>query len=111
MRRFPSLLWMGLGVAGLLIFTPASGFADSGSELYTANCAKCHGADGHADTPVGKAMKVPPLATPKWAADDDTDALIAAFHANPKHKAVASKVTDDDLRAIAVHVRALAAAK
>lgn len=98
-------------VQSLNFEAPLSSYAERGKMLFEANCAKCHGADGHADTPVGKAMKVPPLATPKWAADDDTDALIAAFHANPKHKAVASKVTDDDLRAIAVHVRALAAAK
>ena len=69
------------------------------------------GADGRAQTPVGKAMKVTSLAEPKWAEADTADALVAAFRANPKHKSVASKVTDDDLRVISVHVRRLASAE
>jgi mono/diheme cytochrome c family protein len=111
MRQFSARLTLTLGLVGPLLFTPASGFADAGSDLYAANCAKCHGAPGPADTPVGKAMKVAPLVDPQWAAEDSADALVAAFRANPKHKAMASKVSDDDLRAIAVHVRALASSE
>jgi mono/diheme cytochrome c family protein len=95
---------------GLLAFGATLASAADGDALYAANCAKCHGADGRAQTPVGKAMKAASLVDPKWASKDSTDALITAFHANPKHKAVAGKVSDDDLKAIAVHVQALAAA-
>ena len=84
--------------------------AGDGEALYGDHCAKCHGADGRADTPVGKAMKVPSLVDPKWTSADTAEALVTAFHANPKHKAVESKVTDDELRAIATHVAKLAAA-
>jgi hypothetical protein len=56
-------------------------------------------------------MKVPSLVDPKWAAEGSADALVASFRANLKHKSVASKVSDDDLRAIAVHVRGLAPAE
>jgi len=94
---------------GLLLFGPGPAWAGEGAALYAANCAKCHGADGRAETPVGKAMKVASLVDPKWAAEGSADALVAAFRANPKHKAVASNVSDADLRAIAVHVRGLAA--
>jgi mono/diheme cytochrome c family protein len=31
-----------------------------GEATYTAICASCHGADGNADTPIGRAMKPPP---------------------------------------------------
>jgi len=108
MRAASALLAEALAVLGLFAFAPSFARAEEGAKLYEANCAKCHGADGRADTPMGKAMKAASLVDPKWAAPDSGAALVAAFHANPKHKAIASKVSDDDLRAIAVHVRALA---
>jgi mono/diheme cytochrome c family protein len=98
-----------LAIAGLACLTAAAADAPGdGAKLYDANCVKCHGADGHGDTPMGKAMKAKSLVDPKWTAADSADAVVSAFRANPKHKSVASKVSDDDLRLIAVHVRALA---
>ena len=99
-----------LAIAGLAYPIVAAAEPGDGAKLYEANCAKCHGADGHGDTPMGKAMKAASLVAPKWAAQDSADAVVSAFRANPKHKSVASKVSDDDLRAIAVHIRALAGA-
>lgn len=110
MHRSLGFVALILGSLGLLAAATVLAEDMDGKALYDANCAKCHGADGHADTAVGKAMKVPSLVDPKWAAEDSTDALIAAFHANPKHKAVAKNVNDDDLTAIAGHIRELASA-
>ena len=98
-----------LAIAGLACLVAAAADAPgAGTKLYEANCVKCHGADGHGDTPMGKAMKAKSLVDPKWAAEDASDAVVTAFRANPKHKSVASKVSDDDLRLIAVHLRSLA---
>ncbi len=94
-------------VAGLATL---AGGSDAGEELYAANCAKCHGDDGRAQTPVGKAMKATSLVDPQWAAEDSASALVSAFRENSKHKAIAGKLSDEDLLAIAGHVRQLASA-
>ena len=99
-----------LTLALLTAATSGLARAGDGEALYGEHCATCHGVDGRADTPVGKAMKVSSLVDPKWTSADTAEALVTAFHANPKHKAVGSKVTDDDLRTIATHVAKLAAA-
>ncbi len=102
---------LALTFALTLLAAVTSGLAQAGDgeALSGEHCATCHGADGRADTPVGKALKVPSLADPEWTSADAAEALVTAFHANPKHKTVESKVTDDELRAIATHIAKLAA--
>ena len=71
--------------------------ADDGAALYAKNCAKCHGADGKADTPAGKAMKAPALAGTSLTAEQ----VVAKLRASAKHKSVVGKLSDADLTAIA----------
>ena len=111
MQRSSGRLKAVLSILGSLLLASVSASADDGAALYDAHCAQCHGADGRADTAMGRAMKVASLVDSKWAAEGSGEALVAAFRANTKHKAVASKVSDDDLRAIAVHVRGFAPAE
>jgi mono/diheme cytochrome c family protein len=93
--------------AAAFLVSSAAWAADS---AYEANCAKCHGADGKADTPVGKAMKVPALITPEWAADDAPAKITTFVSGSDKHKAVAEKLSAEDLEAAAQTVQAMAAA-
>jgi mono/diheme cytochrome c family protein len=80
-----------------------------GAALYQANCAKCHGDDGKADTAVGKAMKAPSLiASP--AANGDTAALAERIRSSDKHKSITSKLSPAELTAIAGAVHDMAAA-
>jgi mono/diheme cytochrome c family protein len=95
-------------LCGIALSIGTTALAADGTALYEANCAKCHGADGNADTPVAKAMKAPALTTDKWAGVDATAAIVSAVKAGDKHKAVAGKLSDEDLEAIAQHVRSLA---
>jgi mono/diheme cytochrome c family protein len=35
-------------------------------ELFNRNCARCHGADGRGDTPLGHIYKAPDFTDPEW---------------------------------------------
>lgn len=69
-----------------------------GDEPYRMQCAKCHGDDGAADTPVGRAMKVPSLVGSEWA-DAEASAICDAVREVSKHKAVLGKLDDEALAA------------
>ena len=85
--------------------------AADGAAVYGANCAKCHGDTGHADTPVGKMLKAPALAGDAKVAATAQDDLVNLIKANPKHKAFIDKLSADDLGAAATHVKQLAGGK
>ncbi len=36
------------------------------SDLFRSNCARCHGADGRGDTPLGHTYKAPDFTDPEW---------------------------------------------
>ena len=98
-------------IAALPLFVASISLAADGAAIFKQNCASCHGATGHADTPAGKALKVPPLAgDAKVAGMSDAD-VTAAIKANPKHGAMLKKLSDDDIAAVATYVKGLAAAK
>ena len=51
------------------------------NDLYRTNCARCHGAEGHGDTPLGRTFNAPDFTDQKWwqehAAMTDTRSLAA----------------------------------
>jgi len=92
-RVFLSLLVAG----GALAFTGALAGAQDGAALYTNNCAGCHGPDGKAETAVAKAMKVPPLAGKGLTPEQ----VMAKLKSIDRHKALAAKLSDAEITAIA----------
>ena len=98
-------------MAALPLSVASISLAADGAAIFKQNCATCHGATGHADTPAGKSLKVPALAgDAKVAGMSDAD-VAAAIKANAKHAAVLKKLKDDDIAAVAAYVKGLAAAK
>jgi mono/diheme cytochrome c family protein len=98
------------GLFFLIIGAASPASAADGKALYEANCAKCHGANGAADTPVAKAMKVPSLRDPRLAGEGGAALVTQAIRSNPKHQPVSGALDDASLAAVAEYVRTLAAA-
>lgn len=94
-----------IATVALLLVTTTTWAAD-GAAVYKANCAKCHGDSGKADSPAGKAMKVPAFEA-KLATMSDAD-IAKQVKGSPKHAAVLKAVGDEDLAAAAAHVKQLA---
>ena len=46
--------------------SPAQARGEKVLDLYRTNCARCHGADGRGDTPLGHTYKSPDFTDPEW---------------------------------------------
>jgi mono/diheme cytochrome c family protein len=91
-----------------LLLVGSAAFAADGAAIYKEQCAKCHGDTGHADTTIGKAMKVPALvgdANIQKMSDADVAARIKG---NAKHPPTIKSLSDDDINAVAAYVKQLA---
>jgi mono/diheme cytochrome c family protein len=77
------------------------------------NCAQCHGADGRADTKMGKVLSAKDLTDPKvQAAFTDakaTQSIKEGVKQNGKTtmKAFGGKLTDEEIKALVAYVRTL----
>jgi len=99
------------GVAALLLATGA--FAADGAAVYKSHCAKCHGETGKADTPAGKALKVPALAGDAKVSGSSVADLVTAIKGNEKHgkAGVLKGMSDADVEAAATQAKTLAGGK
>jgi cytochrome c6 len=96
-----------LAVAVMLVCSSAA-FAQDGAKLYDANkCASCHGPDGSANVPAGKALKARDFHSPDVQSQSDAD--LAAVISNGKNKmpAYAKQLKPADIAALVAYTRAL----
>jgi mono/diheme cytochrome c family protein len=97
-----------IGTAALLLAAGSAASAADGDAIFKAQCAKCHGETGKADTTIAKAMKIPALAgdanVQKMAEAD----IVAKIKANAKHPGPIKGMSEEDLNAVAAHVKKLA---
>jgi cytochrome c len=104
MRKGVSLI----GAAALLLGTVSIASAGDGAAVYKEQCAKCHGETGKADTSIGKAMKIPALAGDEKVQKMSEADIVARIKENAKHPAPVKGLKDDDMNAVAGHVKVLA---
>ncbi len=92
---------------------PAAAAAISGETVYNEKgCVTCHGAQGKGDGPVGAALKPKPrnFADAKWKNGTELAAVIKSIENGiPGSGMTAYKgvLTDDEIKAVAEHVRKL----
>ena len=95
-------------IAILAATTVTSAFAQgAGADTFKSKCAMCHGADGLASGPAGKALQVPAFNSP--AAAKATTAEMIAITTNGKGKmpAYAGKLTDAQIKDVVAYVKTL----
>ena len=89
----------------------ASSYVD-GKAVYAKNCQSCHGADGHGETPAGRALKAVSLIDPKWATPEVIPAVEKAIREGvPRMPTMKAKLTAEEIAAVARYAQQLASGK
>lgn len=91
----------------VLIAAPAIFAAEDGAAVYKAKCAMCHGASGQGDTPMGKTLKVKNLSSPDVQKQSDADLTRTVSKGKGKMPSFATKLTEDQIKAVIGFVRTL----
>jgi cytochrome c6 len=90
-----------------LVSSPARAQEDAAA-LFKSKCAACHGADGSANTPVGKSMKIRDFHSPDVQKETDeqlTEMITAGKGAMPSYK---GKLTDAQIKSLVGYIRTMA---
>jgi mono/diheme cytochrome c family protein len=81
---------------------------DNGAKLYAANkCASCHGPDGNANVPAGKALKARDFHSPDVQGQSDADLSAVISSGKNKMPAYAKQLKPEEIAELAAYSRAL----
>jgi cytochrome c6 len=94
--------------AAIFVFSFAARAQDDGAKLYAANkCASCHGPDGAANVPAGKALKARDFHSPDVQSQSDADLSAVIATGKNKMPAYGKQLKPADIAALAAYSRAL----
>ena len=90
----------------MFLVTTARAQGDA-AKNYTAKCATCHGADGNASTPAGKALKARYFHSPD--VQNETDEVLVQFISTGKNKmpAYGKQLKEAEIKDLVAYCRAL----
>src|SRR5438105_281457 len=91
-----------LGTAGP--FTSTVEAQRGGAAIYAQNCARCHGADGRAQTPKGRQTDAVDFTSDDWTPDAEHDARIVAS-GKKSMPAFKRKLTPAQISAVVQYIR------
>jgi mono/diheme cytochrome c family protein len=78
------------------------------AKVFKANCTLCHGEDGSADTPTGKALKARDLRSDEVQKQTDTELAAVISKGRGKMPAFGAKYSPDMINALVAYIRQLA---
>ena len=120
MRMKVFVFWVGVFVLFAFAAVAASGEsapADSrkgksqvekGREVYTANCARCHGGDGTGQTTMGQMTEAPNLTDAAWLRGKSTSRMVASVaNGRGQMPAFKKKLSRQEIAAAVAYVRTL----
>ncbi len=79
----------------------------SGADVYKAKCLMCHGPDGMANNPAGRALKAVSFKDPAVIKATDAELFAAVKNGKGKMPAENGKLTDAQIKAVIEYVRTL----
>lgn len=92
-----------------LALVPSRALPDEASaKFYKHKCASCHGPDGKAETPAGKAMKVRSLADPEVVKMTDDELAEVITNGKGKMPKYGSSLKPDQVKVLVEYCRSLA---
>ncbi|MDP3850873.1 MAG: cytochrome c [Luteolibacter sp.] len=99
-----------IAATAAFVATATSASAADGAEVYSKNCAKCHGADGKGATPMGKKLKIKDLTVEQKKLSDEqvVKSIKEGVIEDGKQRMKPIKgLSDDDIAAVVKYVRSL----
>jgi mono/diheme cytochrome c family protein len=96
----------------LIIFIPTLTWAgDDAASIYKTKCAVCHGADGLANTPMGKKQSIPSFASDKVQKSSDADVQDFILNGGKEKKAShafsGKGISTEDAKKLATYIKEL----
>ena len=83
---------------------PSTSPIKSGAKIYAVSCARCHGADGKANTPKGRQTNAVDLTGEDWEPDDARDTRIIT-NGRGKMPGFKRSLKPDDIKSVVVYIR------
>ena len=88
--------------------TKSKSQAAKGRNVYTANCARCHGGDGMGKTMMGEMTLAPNLSVATWQSQRSTSRMVASVaNGRGQMPAFKKKLSKGDIAAAVAYVRSL----
>jgi cytochrome c oxidase cbb3-type subunit 3 len=111
------VLWTGIFVFAVCAASGVSSLAETrkgrssaarGREVYTANCARCHGADGQSHTSMGEMTQAPDLTDAEWQRRHSSGRMTSSVtNGRGQMPAFGRKLSKSDIAAAVAYVRTL----
>jgi mono/diheme cytochrome c family protein len=95
------------GLAAVSFMAPAASAQSPAEKNYTKNCAACHGADGSANTPAGKATKALDFHSAAVKSQTDDQLAVAIAKGKTPMQGFEKQLKPDEIKDLVAYVRML----